>query len=63
MFKPGDKVQHITGGPVMGVVKIEGDDVHCSWMDKGKPQLGCFPAVVLKPWEPPRAYAPSVDFF
>lgn len=63
MFQPGEKVCHIAGGPVMAVASIDGDNVICSWMDKGKACTDSFPAVVLKRWEPPRAFAPPTDTY
>lgn len=35
-FKPGDEVMIKTGGAPMTVSKVEGDEVHVTWMDGTK---------------------------
>lgn len=37
-FAPGDVVQMRSGGPLMTVVSVEGDDHVCSWMERSGPQ-------------------------
>jgi uncharacterized protein YodC (DUF2158 family) len=50
-FKPGDVVIVRSGGVPMTVSKIEGDEVHCQWLDaKQKAQKGSFDSAVLKPF-------------
>ena len=58
-FKPGDKVQHKTGGPVMCVDRLEtgeypnfGERVHCTWFKGGKPESGEFDPATLQTAKP-----------
>ena len=54
---PGQLVVLKSGGPTMTVAKVDGDDVHCFWMEKnGSSNVKRderFPAVTLVPYVPP----------
>jgi uncharacterized protein YodC (DUF2158 family) len=57
-FKRGDEVQHISGGPKMGVENpdnVNDQGIVCSWWDEKakKFQKDTFPPEVLKPYKPP----------
>ena len=60
-FKPGDKVQLISGGPIMTVEGYETGSanerkVKCVWFDeKNKPQEKTFAEELLKPYQRPKA--------
>lgn len=43
MFKVGEQVRHKSGGPVMTIDEISGNQLWCSWFDSaGKPQMSLF---------------------
>ena len=48
-FQPGELVRLRSGGPVMTVSNVSGDQVDCYWMDSsGQPSADKFPVSVLK---------------
>lgn len=53
-FKAGDVVRLNSGGPIMTIQEVEGDQVFCVWFDKTKQMHGRFPAVTIKLYTPPR---------
>lgn len=53
MFSVGDVVQLKSGGPIMTVAGIDGNDVNCVWFDGPKQNGGQFPAAALKKFERP----------
>jgi uncharacterized protein YodC (DUF2158 family) len=48
-LKTGDLVHLRSGGPLMTVTGVRGDQVNCSWIDwlDGQPKTGSFPTAVL----------------
>ena len=53
-FKPGDEVQHKTGGPKMIYVdEAFGGDALCQWMANGELKTASIPFVALKKYEHP----------
>jgi uncharacterized protein YodC (DUF2158 family) len=46
-FKPGDTVRLKSGGPLMTVKSIEGDDVICVWFEGKAKKESRFKAVTL----------------
>ena len=57
-FKPGEKVEIVSGGPAMTVLRVEGKDseavVTCQWYDKKSKDYKSkvFEAVVLRHYRP-----------
>lgn len=48
-FKPGDVVHLKSGSVNMTISRIEGDDVHVTWMDGSKLNHDVFNKVMLMP--------------
>ncbi len=48
MFKVGDTVRLLTGGPLMTVESVRGDDVVCVWFDNSKRWSDVFKAAALR---------------
>ena len=47
-LKPGDRVRLRSGGPLMTVHKINGDDIDCQWFTlKGELRSATFPLYML----------------
>lgn len=46
-FEVGDDVQLNSGGDYMNVVKIEGDQVTCTWFKNGEKMVDVFDAALL----------------
>ena len=46
-FKPGDVVQLKSGGPIMTVKSVSGDDAACIWFEKTKEHRSVFPTALL----------------
>jgi uncharacterized protein YodC (DUF2158 family) len=48
-LRGGNLVRLRSGGPLMTVVRVEGDQANCVWTDwDGQPQSGSFPIDVLQ---------------
>ena len=48
-FRSGSLVRLRSGGPLMTVIDIQGDQVNCAWTDaNGEPESGVFPAHILQ---------------
>ncbi|WP_199728308.1 YodC family protein [Achromobacter sp. K91] len=57
MFQQGDVVQLKSGGPLMTVTSISGNDVSCTWFDeKNKVNTRSFPAAILEKYDANAAY-------
>lgn len=48
-FKPGDKVQLLSGSPAMTVSEVSKISAQCQWFDGKKLYEGTFPFTSLKP--------------
>jgi uncharacterized protein YodC (DUF2158 family) len=48
-FKVGDVVQLKSGGPIMTIAEINGDDAYCEWFSSGKQSEGSFKMTSLVP--------------
>jgi len=59
-FKPGDVVRLKSGTDEMTISKIEGDDVHVSWMRDGKVHREVFNQAMLAPPHDPLNRGPFV---
>jgi uncharacterized protein YodC (DUF2158 family) len=54
-FKVGDVVQLKSGGPLMTVGEVEGEQVTCEWFaDKSEARVNVFTAAMLKVHAPPQ---------
>ncbi|GAB3585675.1 YodC family protein [Hymenobacter daeguensis] len=51
-FNVGDTVKLKSGGPMMTVAELEGDDVVCVWFEKSQQHKQRFPAATLRKSEP-----------
>jgi uncharacterized protein YodC (DUF2158 family) len=57
MFKTGDVVQLKSGGPLMTVAEVNGDDVDCRWFVGNEEKSSSFPSEMLKsPSAGPKAF-------
>lgn len=52
MFAIGDTVKLKSGGPMMTVAEIEGEEVVCLWFEKSQQFKQRFPAATLRVSEP-----------
>jgi uncharacterized protein YodC (DUF2158 family) len=46
-LRSGDLVRLRSGGPLMTVKNVEGDQVNCIWSEEGEIQSGSFPVALL----------------
>ena len=47
-FKPGEEVQHKSGGSMMIVTAVEGTKILCEWVEGGQKRQEQFEAVALE---------------
>jgi uncharacterized protein YodC (DUF2158 family) len=61
VFKTGDVVQLKSGGPLMTVSEMDGNTVHCRWMNGSEEKSSSYPSEMLKPANagPKFMYVPS----
>lgn len=60
LFKPGDLVRLKSGTDEMTVSKVEGDEVHVTWMRDGQVHREIFNQAMLAPPIDPMARLPIV---
>lgn len=60
-FEVGQTVELKSGGPVMTITSITGDQITCDWfVNKHKHSSGTFPSASLKPAAPEEADEPGI---